>query len=70
MISRIEVTCVLIAAVDDLECMAMQMERVLPLVIIVQNNIHNAILVQNERIGVGTIDLWISSIGTCAQNRI
>lgn len=64
MISRIEVTCILIAAVYDLECMAVQMERVLPLVIIVQNNIDNAILGQDKRIGVGTVDQWIGSIGT------
>lgn len=70
MISRIEVTCILIAAVNDLECMAVQMERVLPFVIIVQNNIDNAILVQNKRIGVGTVDQWIGNIGTGTQNRI
>lgn len=56
MISRIKVTCILIAAVDDLKCMAVQMERVFPFVIVVQNNIDNAILVQNMRICVGTVD--------------
>lgn len=66
-VACVEVTCTVCTAGDDLEIVTVQMERMLSRVVIVQDNVHNLILVKDESVGVRAINARIGSI--CASGK-
>lgn len=55
MVVGIVVTCVFIAASDDLKIMTMKMERMLSRVVVVQDKVDDIAFIQDEGVGIVAI---------------
>lgn len=52
--------CIIFRTSNGLESVSVEMERVLPAIIVIENDIHDLIFLEDERMLVFAIDLWIS----------
>ena len=57
--------CVFFTAVHDLECLAVEMERMSSRVIVVENYFHNLAVLEDEGVCVGSINGWVSCVFAC-----
>ena len=64
------VPCVLVGTDDSLKVVAMQMERVLARVVAVEYNLDDLVLLQEEGVGVCTVDRKVGSGGASAKGGI
>lgn len=61
MIVRVIVPSVFFGSPDDLEVVSMEMERMLPSVIVVQDNLYNLTLLKNESVSITAVYRGIRS---------
>jgi len=64
------VPCISLAAVDDLEIVPVQMERVLPGVVVVDHDLDDRHVGENVGVCVDSVHCWIGGEFTCAEDGV
>lgn len=61
MVVRVIVSSIFFRSPDDLEVVSMEMERMLPSVVIVQNDLYNLAMLKDESVSIATVYYGIRS---------